>query len=108
MSIYKNGLLIVFFLKEEIHSAVSGKAGGPVSLDHLVFFIEKVIQAARNLIWKPFHTRLVVYDSETPRREDWHVVPILNEVAAGAEGRGRPANLCVIPNCATFAEATLT
>ncbi|MGD8719353.1 MAG: LmeA family phospholipid-binding protein [Candidatus Zixiibacteriota bacterium] len=59
-----------------------------------------------HLVWKPLRTRLIVYDSEIPRREDWGLVPILNEVAAGAKGRDGPINLCVIPNCATFAEVT--
>jgi len=35
--------------QEEIHSAINGKAGRSVSFDHLVFFIENVIQAAEDL-----------------------------------------------------------
>jgi len=36
-------------LKDKVHSAIDGKAGRPVSLDHLIFFIKNVIQAAENL-----------------------------------------------------------
>lgn len=57
-------------------------------------------------VWELFGTRLVVYDSERPRREYWHITYFLDEVAVWEARAGRRPNLCVIPNVATFAEAT--
>jgi hypothetical protein len=55
---------------------------------------------------KPFGSRLIVYDSEKPRRENWHVTSLLEGVPAWVRREGTRPNLCVIPNVATFAEAT--
>jgi|GEM_PF-4426521 len=57
-------------------------------------------------VWKPLRHRLLVYDSEKPRREYWHVTAVLGEVAAWERREGRRANFCVIPNVATFAGIT--
>lgn len=57
-------------------------------------------------VWKPLRHRLLVYDSEKPRREYWHITAILGEVAAWERREGRRANVCVVPNVATFAGIT--
>jgi 4-amino-4-deoxy-L-arabinose transferase-like glycosyltransferase len=57
-------------------------------------------------VWKPLRHRLLVYDSEKPRREYWYITAVLREVAAWERREGRRANFCVVPNVATFAGIT--
>ncbi len=57
-------------------------------------------------VLKPFRIRLIVYDSERPRRENWHVTSLLGGVYAWEKSEDTRPNLCVIPNVATFTEAT--
>ncbi|UCH79321.1 MAG: glycosyltransferase family 39 protein [Candidatus Coatesbacteria bacterium] len=66
-----------------------------------------VVPLPPRVLWKPFRTRLLVYDSERPRREEWRLPAILDDVAAFRRTLNRRAVLCVIPDTAALSEATL-